>query len=89
MLHAREDYQCIQDPSGKIPVNEPVFLIRGQDALGADILRIYANLAGHISADPELIKRTLEQADRMEAWPTKKIPDLPADEEDITVFLLS
>ena len=31
MKHARSDYDRIQDPDGKIPANEPVFLIRGQD----------------------------------------------------------
>ena len=77
MLHAREDYQRIQDPSGKIPVDEPVFLIRGQDVLGASILRIYAHLASAEGVSSEMIKLTLMQADRMDVWERKKVPDLP------------
>lgn len=34
MIHARKDYDHIQDPSGKIPLDEPVFLVRGQDPDG-------------------------------------------------------
>lgn len=33
MRHAREDYNRIQDPAGKIHEDEPVFLMRAQDAL--------------------------------------------------------
>ena len=29
MKHARDDYNRIQDPAGKIPEDEPVFLLRG------------------------------------------------------------
>ena len=31
MIHARDDYNRIQDPAGLIPADEPVFLLRGQD----------------------------------------------------------
>lgn len=34
MIHARRDYDHIQDPTGKIPLDEPVFLVRGQDPNG-------------------------------------------------------
>ena len=34
MIHARDDYNRIQDPAGKIPADEPVFLLRAQDELG-------------------------------------------------------
>ncbi len=36
MKHARADYDRIQDPAGKIPADEPVFLIRGQDFTGPE-----------------------------------------------------
>lgn len=32
MLHSRKDYMRIQDPAGLIPADEPVFLLRAQDA---------------------------------------------------------
>lgn len=78
MRHARDDYQRIQDPAGKIPDDEPVFLLRGQDHAAAHAVRYYADILEAWNADPEIIRKAREHADRMEAWPTKKIPDLPA-----------
>jgi hypothetical protein len=44
MVHARKDYARIQDPWGKIGDDEPVFLIRAQDALMIPILGAYLKL---------------------------------------------
>lgn len=77
MKHARPDYDRIQDPSGKIPDNEPVFLLRGQDKLAAIVLRYYARLAITAGCQSDLICATLRQADEMALWHTQKIPDLP------------
>ena len=76
MKHARADYDRIQDPAGKIPEDEPVFLLRAQDKFAADTLRCYAQMIGFEGADDAIIQATLEQADRMDAWPVKKVPDL-------------
>lgn len=79
MRHARPDYDGIQDPTGKIPADEPVFLIRGQDPTAALIVRAWADAAERLGADAELVRLAREQADAMDAWPTKKaVPDLPA-----------
>lgn len=54
MKHARQDYNRIQDPAltdpsllseGSTPIgeDEPVFLLRGQDKLAADIVDAYAS----------------------------------------------
>jgi hypothetical protein len=72
MRHARDDYNRIQDPAGLIPEDEPVFLLRGQDRHAAHMLRHYATLC----QDQEMARLTLEQAERMEAWPRHKEPDL-------------
>lgn len=79
MKHARADYDRIQDPDGKIPEDEPVFLLRAQDKFAAETLRYYAHLVQH-SRDPDgrIILATLKQADAMDAWPTHKTPDMPA-----------
>ena len=45
MKHARKDYDRIQDPENKIPDDEPVFLIRGQDTTAPAVLRYWAGLA--------------------------------------------
>lgn len=60
-----------------IPAVEPVFLVRGQDAVGAATVRAWAHL--HItnggSDIPYLL--AMKHADLMEAWPVKKLADLP------------
>lgn len=79
MKHARADYDRIQDPAGKIPENEPVFLIRGQDLAAPETLRQYALEAHRRGADNDLIIATLDQARAMEKWQrerARKTPDL-------------
>lgn len=81
MEHARQDYQNIQEivTNGtlrRIPAEEPVFLIRGQDVVSGDAVRAWADLAEAIGADPEIIKIARMQAEKMDSWPKKKIPDL-------------
>ena len=45
MLHARKDYNFrIQDSDGKIPRDEPVFLLRAQDKLMLPTLQHYLML---------------------------------------------
>ena len=55
MRHAREDYNRIQDPEGLIPEDEPVFLIRGQDQVGAETVERWAFLATAAGADVEIV----------------------------------
>lgn len=76
MKHARDDYNRIQDPAGIIPEDEPVFLIRGQDVHAAAAVRDYACRVEAAGGDAELVRRSFEQAERMDAWPKKKAPDL-------------
>ena len=67
MKHAREDYQQIQDPSGKIPEDEPVFLLRAQDRFAPAIVSLWANLMfdpnGSVMSD-----LAATQAARMRQW---------------------
>ncbi len=75
MKHARPDYDRIQDPDGKIPDDEPVFLIRGQDVIGAATVRAWADLNETSGGDHFLTVRARDQADRMDEWPVKKSAD--------------
>lgn len=73
MIHARKDYNRIQDPSGIIPEDEPVFLLRAQDKTAAQIVRLWAraqrnNPQGNI----DIVKHAERHADLMDAWPKKK-----------------
>lgn len=60
-----------------IPVDEPVFLIRGQDAVGGDAVRAWADLAEANGAAPDITRVARDHAAKMDAWPKKKTPDLP------------
>lgn len=44
MIHARKDYNRIQDPEGKIEKDEPVFLIRAKDRLFVPTVLCYTVL---------------------------------------------
>lgn len=80
MLHARDDYQRIQDPEGKIPQDEPVFLIRGQDACAIAAIRSYIEAAKLVGAGPDLIDACRAQIGRIKAWQKvarRKVPDMP------------
>lgn len=76
MKHARDDYNRIQDPAGKIPDDEPVFLIRGQDACAAATVEYWARLAADNGASQSIVSKALEHAERIRAWSAKKVPDL-------------
>lgn len=75
MLHAREDYNRIQDPAELIPVDEPVFLLRAQDMIAWEIVEIWANRNEEVGGDPALTQLARDHAERMREWPTHK----PAD----------
>lgn len=76
MRHARDDYNRIQDPEGKIPEDEPVFLLRAQDSIAAEVVRKWAELNDLSGGDSRLSEMARAQADKMGAWPKKKLADL-------------
>lgn len=80
MIHAREDYNRIQDPAKKIAKDEPVFLIRAKDRVSAPAVRAWAELNQSHGGDPALTQAAYEHADRIEEWQDKngsKLADLP------------
>ena len=68
---------------GKAADDEPVFTLRGQDLLAAQLVRDWADLlevraiaTGAMTKERiEKIKEARELASRMDAWPTRKLPD--------------
>ncbi len=64
MKFTRDDYnKRIIDTEGKIPANEPVFLLRAQDKYAPDTLRFYANQLkedGNIAMAEELFAHARE-----------------------------
>ena len=73
----------------KVKEGEPIFVLRAQDATASDYVRDWARDLGisvaansNIATDSERFQRTKAKiaeandlADRMEAWPDRKVPD--------------
>lgn len=80
MRHAREDYNRIQDPENKIPEDEPVFLLRGQDFVAPDIVEAWADRAEAAGAYADIVMSARDQAKRMRDWQIDmnrvKVPDM-------------
>lgn len=78
MKHARNDYN-LENLEDKIPDDEPIFLIRGQDALGWAAVDAWANLAEAANCDPAIVMLARNHSYAMKKWADKygKMPDLP------------
>ena len=76
MLHAREDYNRIQDPEGKIPDDEPVFLLRGQDKLSHWTVKFWTLLNVLANCDAKMTNMAWHHSRKMKAWQPKKKADL-------------
>lgn len=85
MLHARSDYNRIQDPSGKIPADEPVMLFRAQDECFTEVCEFYARrlLEKYGNRKREMAYMILKHADLGAAWPVHKEPDLPESADKV------
>lgn len=75
MIHSRPDYQRIQDPAGKIPDNEPVFLFRAQDKYAPIAVNAWADALESDGGDKVLVSSARAHARKMQEWENKKSPD--------------
>ena len=78
MIHARPDYNRIQDPANLIPADMPVFLLVGKDKHAAAPVRFWADAVEADGGHPEIVRIARAHADLMAALPCHKQPDLPA-----------
>lgn len=79
MIHAREDYNRIQDPENKIPEDEPVFLLRGQDKFAPELLLRWAAKLRLNEGQVNMAIMVENHAQKMIEWQKKvkiKTPDL-------------
>ena len=76
MLHARKDYDRIQDPDNKIPEDEPVFLLRAQDRISDAVVSYWAELNDKYGGDEKMSQMARTQAAKMSLWPNRKLADL-------------
>jgi hypothetical protein len=63
------------DRTSMVPFDEPVFLIRGQDIVGGEAVRAWADLAEKAGASADILRAARDHAARMDAWRPKKVPD--------------
>lgn len=79
MLHARQDYNRIQDPKNLIPQDEPVFLIRGKDICAPATLEKWCEEARKYGVDQSMIDKVQSHADYIRVWQIEnesKVPDM-------------
>lgn len=68
MKHARADYDRIQDPAGRIPDKEPVFLLRAQDATSPETVEFWIEQQVARDGDPQLIELARDHVQAMRDW---------------------
>ena len=68
-------YGRVQIDKNRIPVDEPIFILRAQDKLAEPLIRFYAELARVYCGDVELCSSAILSAERFRRWPVKKMPD--------------
>jgi len=78
MIHARDDYNRIQDPENKIGEDEPVFLLRAQDVFFIPMLRYYRTKMVEIGniAMADKVDEQIQRAQDWEETHKVKLPDL-------------
>lgn len=82
MIHARDDYNRIQDPAGKIAANEPVFLLRAKDKLAPELMHYWARRLSEEGGDTRMAAMVHKHAELAKEWQKKngcKLPDLPKE----------
>lgn len=82
MLHARKDYNRIQDPENLIPQDEPVMIFRGQDVCAPAALDAWCKEAKKYGVDEKMIEVVAKHATLMRCWQiehNRKVPDMPLD----------
>lgn len=79
MKHARADYNRIQDPHKKIPDDEPVFLLRGQDMATPAAMGAWLVEAERIGAKSDILDAVRYHLGRVIQFQSqyRKVPDLP------------
>jgi hypothetical protein len=86
--HARADYMSIQDPTGRIPEDEPVFLLRGKDVLAPKTVEAWADLAEQMGASSHIVATARQQAKDMRKYQKEnhtlvQVPDMNIDDVNV------
>jgi len=65
-----------------IPADESTFLLRAQDPNAAATVRAWVEISKHAGVPKAVLEQALRQADAMERWPVKKLPNADHLTED-------
>lgn|SRR5574343_1032643 len=76
LLEARYQFDRTVMP---IPIDEPVFLLRGQDKIASSTVAFWAGEALSAGADGVTCSKAVDWAETMAMWPIKKTPDMSGD----------
>ena len=60
---------------GKVPTDEPVFVLRGQDILASYLVKKWAGMLEDMNGSPAKIAEARICASEMKRWEPRKIPD--------------
>lgn len=60
---------------GRAASDEPVFVLRAQDCLSAEIVEKWALRARAMGVNTDKVSEAFDCAERMRDWHTKKVPD--------------
>lgn len=60
---------------GKAADDEPVFILRAQDMLAADLVETWAVQANLVGCNWDKVRDAKELAQKMREWPRRKNPD--------------
>ena len=60
---------------GRAADDEPVFILRGQDILAADLVDLWAQRAQAVGCGMAKVIEAMNLAETMRRWPTRKNPD--------------
>jgi hypothetical protein len=70
----RQDYDRLIRFSQLEP-GEPYFFVRARDRVSGPTVRAWAALASKAGAPMAIVESALQQADRLDEWPAKQLPD--------------
>lgn len=59
----------------KVPPDEPIFILRGQDAIAADMVEKWTIHARALGCNNDKVQEAFAIAEEMRRWHTRKIPD--------------
>jgi len=59
----------------KVHDDEPVFVLRAQDSLAADLVELWAIHARMAGCNNDKVRGAADIAEEMRRWPIRKIPD--------------